>query len=103
MTTYTGDATVSAGGSPYPCHADLSRWTEPIPARPFARPDEHIEGQAQWAGTIVLQDADATLAVRHGDDRQLTVKGPAAAFLVTGWSPGSTELRIRGNSHELPL
>ncbi len=103
MTTYTGDATVSAGGSRYPCRADLSRWTEPAPARPLGRPGERVESQVQWAGSIVLENEDATLAVRHGDDRRLIIKGPAGAFLVTGWSPGSTELRIRGNSPELPF
>ncbi|MFE3113800.1 hypothetical protein ACFRKE_04630 [Kitasatospora indigofera] len=103
MTTYTGDASVSAGGSTYSCRADLSRWTEPAIAKPFARPGERVEGQAQWAGTIVLEDADATQAVRHGDDRRLTIKGPTAAFLVTGWSPGSTELRIRGTGPEQPF
>lgn len=102
MTTYTGRATVSAGGLQYPCRADLSRWTEPVPADPFGG-SSVPERLVSWAGSIVLEDADAAVAVRHADDRQLAVEGPAEAFLVTGWSPGTTELRIRGNDSEPPF
>ncbi|MEU9133164.1 hypothetical protein AB0D08_34580 [Kitasatospora sp. NPDC048540] len=56
-----------------------------------------------WAGSIVLDDAQAAEVVRHADDRQLAVDGPSAAFVVTGWSPGTAELRIRGTGSEPPF
>lgn len=94
-------AEVHAGGSVYPCRAELRRWKERAEAVSSAG-RESIAGLPDWDGTIYLDgDTQAAIeaaawAIHNDEDRQLHVDNLEGPFGLVDGDFNAGVLRVQG-------
>ncbi|MDI2124611.1 DUF4873 domain-containing protein [Yinghuangia seranimata] len=83
MENYAGTATILAGGTSYPCTAELV-------AAEFG-----AGGTAEWGGRLSVEDPDTAWAVTDAADPHVRLDGGEGPFTVAEVE-GDTVLRIVG-------